>query len=100
LGGPDPLQLIQFTPIMMETKIRTVIRIAGSAQYIRSREAWGNNDRVQTTIGINGGMKTFASQGAAERWIARYYASILPAVWNHLTLGEAAEQGLLEVEAA
>ena len=75
---------------------RTSIRIAGGPQHIRSRQAWGNSDRVQTGY-RNGGAKTFASQRSAQQWINRYGASILPAVWGEITLGEAAAQGLLEV---
>jgi hypothetical protein len=75
---------------------RTSIRIAGGPQHIRSRQAWGNSDRVQTGY-RNGGAKTFASQRSAQQWINRYSASILPAVWGEITLGEAASQGLLEV---
>ena len=86
---------------MATTKTRTAIRIAGGPQHIRSREAWGNSDRVQTgylsVIGTPCNVKTFASQRSAEQWIRRYSASILPSVWGHLTLGEAQAQGLLEV---
>jgi hypothetical protein len=74
---------------------RTSIRIAGGPQHIRSRQAWGHSDRVQT--GYRDGAKTFASQRSAQQWIRRYSASILPPVWGEITLGEAAAQGLLEV---
>jgi hypothetical protein len=76
---------------------RTSIRIAGSAQHIRSRQDWGTlGDRVQTCLG-GSDTKRFASARSAQQWINRYSASILPAVWGEITLGEAQEQGLLEV---
>ena len=82
---------------MATTKTRTVIRIAGGPDHIRSRQRWGSGDYVQTSP-IYGGVKTFASQRSAQQWVNRYGASILPEVWgSKVTLGEAWDMGLLEV---
>ena len=81
----------------MATATRTVIRIAGGPQYIRSRKDWGlMGDRVQTCYG-GSDTKRFASVASAQQWIRRYSASILPQVWGEITLGEAQAQGMLEV---
>jgi hypothetical protein len=80
----------------MATTTRTVISIAGGAQYIRGRQSWGRADHVQTCCG-GSDTKRFASTSSARRWVARYSASILPEVWGGVTLGEAAEQGMLEI---
>jgi hypothetical protein len=80
----------------MATTIRTVIRISGSDQHIRGRQSWGRADHVQTCYG-GSDTKRFASASSARRWVARYRSSILPEVWGGVTLGEAAEQGMLEI---
>ena len=74
----------------------TKIRVANH-EFIRSRQAWGNSDRVQTIPTLQGG-KRFASPASAQQWVRRHSASILPAVWgSNVTLGEAWAMGLLEV---
>jgi hypothetical protein len=80
----------------MKTATATAIRIAGSDDFIRSRQRWGSGDYLQTAPN-GGGVKIFASQRSAQQWINRYSASILPPVWGRITLREAADRGLLEV---
>ena len=80
------------------TATRIAIRIAGGPRHIRGREARGSGDYVQTGY-ADAGMKLFASQRSAQQWIRRYSASILPDVWGRITIGTAADQGMLEIVA-
>jgi hypothetical protein len=84
---------------MKTAENRTAIRVGGGSDYILSRQRWGRGDYVQMGYisSLNTFAKTFASPRSAQQWINRYSASVLPAVWGGITLGEAKAQGLLEM---